>query len=134
MVYGCLTNLRIFHQTDRPAQMNHYNNLSPACKRHPTNSPAVVKPLDHLRPHPCALPHACSMHVRSDHRFRIDTQMCVQKWTTRKVRQIGYSACHFRRKFAPPLLPSISTHVCTASPPPRLNHRVKEYRLHNIFF
>ena len=33
----------------------------------------------------------------------------------------------------PPLLPSISAHVCTASPPPRQNHRVKEYRLPNIF-
>ena len=48
--------------------------------------------------------------------------------------EIGLSAWHFRRKFTPPLLPSISAHVCTASPPPRKNHRVKEYRLHNIFF
>ena len=60
--------------------------------------------------------------------------MCVLKWTTRKVRQIGRSAWHFRRKFAPPLLPSISAYVCTASPPPRQNHRVKEYRVPNIFF
>ena len=51
----------------------------------------------------------------------------------RKVRQIGHNAWHFRRKFAPPLLPSISVHVCTASPRRRQNHRVKEYRLHNIF-
>jgi hypothetical protein len=42
--------------------------------------------------------------------------------------QIGHNAWHFRRKFATPLLPSISAHVCTASPPPRQNHRVKEYR------
>ena len=40
-----------------------------------------------------------------------DTQMYVKKWRTRKVKQIGHSAWHFRRKFAPPLLPSISAHV-----------------------
>ena len=32
--------------------------------------------------------------VRQPHRFSIDTQMCVQKLTTRKVRQIGHSAWH----------------------------------------
>ena len=57
----------------------HCNDSSPACKRHPKDSPPVVRPLDPLRPrawamphvctlpHACALPHACTMHVRSDH-------------------------------------------------------------------
>ena len=43
--------------------MVHCYNSSPACKRHPTDSPSVVRPLDHLGPRVCALPHACSMCV-----------------------------------------------------------------------
>ena len=42
-------------------------------------------------------------------------QMCAQKWTTKKVKEIGHSAWYFRKKFASPS-------------PPRQKNRNQEYR------
>ena len=39
------------------------------------------------------------------HRLSITTQMCAHKWKTKKVRELGHSAWHFRRKVASPPSP-----------------------------
>ena len=80
MVYGCYFHLRIVHQTDGPAWMSHYTYC-------PGNGLAIVIILHQLvsatqriahagqtdclpASSVCALPHACSMRVRSDHSRR----------------------------------------------------------------
>ena len=76
-VYGCFTHLRIFHQTDGPAWMNHCtycpgNGFSTViiCHQHASTTQRIDPGLcDHLRPHTCALPLALSMHVSLEHKM-----------------------------------------------------------------